>query len=244
MSLRIRSLVFILAIIVAAVFGGRILASSAPAQATDQTAHMADHFSKVGAVQLAVIRGVLEEVREPAKWMVDHQTAEGLPERAARFIPELKKAAQLAADATDLVPAGQATGEMAAVCGRCHAVTAVRPKLDAPPGASVAGTEGHMMEHQHAVTLMYQGLIVPSTDAWVKGADRLRKAALKADKLPSDPALTKEIVALEDKVHDLASQAATTTNHAARSKLYGEVIASCGQCHALHGRVWGPGVPK
>jgi len=244
MSLRIRSSVFILAIILAASFGGRILLSSAPAQAAGQDAHMADHFSKVDAVQLAVIRGVLDEVREPAKWMVDHQSAEGMPERASRFIPELKKAAQQAVDATELVAAGQATGEMAAVCGRCHAVTAARPKLDAPPAASGTGTEAHMLEHQRAVTLMYQGLVVPSTDAWLQGSGRLKAAALKADKLPSDPGLTKEIVALEDRVHELADRAATTTNHNARSKLYGEVIASCGQCHALHGRVWGPGLPK
>jgi hypothetical protein len=29
-----------------------------------------------------------------------------------------------------------------------------------------------------------------------------------------------------------------------RAAIYGEVISGRGTCHGLHGRVWGPGVPK
>ena len=45
-------------------------------------------------------------------------------------------------------------------------------------------------------------------------------------------------------MHALADRAAAATDAQARVEIYGKLAADCASCHALHGRVWGPGVPK
>ena len=69
-------------------------------------------------------------------------------------------------------------------------------------------------------------------------------APLRASDLPRDPRLTREIAAAEDRVHVLAEQAATATEETARINVYSQILSTCAQCHGLHGRIWGPGLPK
>jgi mono/diheme cytochrome c family protein len=51
-------------------------------------------------------------------------------------------------------------------------------------------------------------------------------------------------MASEARVHELADRAAKASDRGARVAIYGEVIGSCASCHGLHGKVWGPGLPK
>jgi cytochrome c553 len=95
-----------------------------------------------------------------------------------------------------------------------------------------------------AVDLMYQGLVGPSDEAWKKGARQLGQSPLTLKDLPKDPKLTKEIAALVGVIHTLADKADAAVAPNARATLYGDVIATCAECHGLHGKVWGPGLPK
>jgi cytochrome c553 len=214
--------------------------------AGEQTpAGMKEHFDRVVAIQQAVIRGDLEDVREPAKWIADNQSNEGLPSPAHALITNMRNVARRAADATTLQAAGAEAGALVATCGNCHAALATRPKLPPVPDPPVkTGTVGHMLEHQHAVDLMYQGIVAPSDDLWNKGAAELKGAPLSRKDLPHDPALTNEILASEVKTHQLADKALVTKDANGRAALYGDIISGCGGCHGLHGRIWGPGVPK
>ena len=54
----------------------------------------------------------------------------------------------------------------------------------------------------------------------------------------------KDALASEKKVHAAADAAAKATDRAAKVTAYGDIVGSCATCHGLHGRVWGPGVPK
>ena len=101
-----------------------------------------------------------------------------------------------------------------------------------------------MLAHQRAVDLLEAGLIAPSDSRWNEGAGALKHAPLTRNQMPHDPALTNEIVAVEAQVHRLAEDAAKAKDAAGRGAIFGQLIGGCGQCHALHGRVWGPGVPK
>ncbi len=89
-----------------------------------------------------------------------------------------------------------------------------------------------------------KGLIGPSAQAWADGAKALKAAPLAGAKLPKDPLLTKERLAAEAAVHALADQAAAATDFPMKTEVYGKLAANCASCHALHGRVWGPGLPK
>ena len=181
----------------------------------------------------------------PAKWIADHQETEGLPAGTETFVANMKKQAAAVAEAKDLKNAGVATAMTLSYCGSCHAAAKVTPQMMMPVALPVTdGVKAHMMEHQLATDLMYQGLTMPSEERWQKGLDAMQVSPLAEKDMPKDAKLTKEILALEKKVHELAAQAKKTTDLGTKVALYGEYLSGCAGCHSLHGKVWGPGLPK
>ncbi len=208
---------------------------------------MDKHFVEVGLIEQAVIRGDLEAVRPPAQWIVDHQESAGLAAGQAPVsqIGLMRSAAKSAAETTDLKVAASATGAMLTACGTCHAELGIKPKMMAPAEpASAPGAAPHMLEHQWAVDMMQRGLVGPSDELWKTGAERLKRAPLASKEFPKDPKLTAEVLALERQVQVLAQKAADTPDPGGRASAYGAILETCGGCHGLHGKVWGPGLPK
>ena len=217
-------------------------AEQAPATAPASTlaSHMTDHFTRVHVVEEAVIRGDLEAAAAPARWLENHTTAEGLPAGTEPFVAEMRNAASGVASTDNIGNAAVATATMVAACGRCHAEAGVVPKLpDVSPPAPAAGVTGHMREHQYAVDLMAEGLMVPSDARWTQGAEALKAAPLAGADLAEVP---KDVAVMEARVHELADRAIKATDSGARIAIYGEIIGDCASCHGSHGKVWGPGV--
>ena len=215
-----------------------------PKPITELTKEMHAQLGKVTIVQHAVIRGDLETAVVPAKWMADHQEVAGFPANTASYVADMKKFAANVAGAKDIRGAATAMTMMVSYCGACHVAAQVKPafpELRKPTWRK--GTAAHMLEHQWAVDLMYQGLAGPSDDLWKKGLEALKAAPLSAADLPKDANLTAEIVASERKVHEQAAKTLKTTDAGSRVALYSEVLGECATCHSLHGRVWGPGLP-
>ena len=209
------------------------------------SADMDDHFAKVTEAQNALLRGDLEAAKEPAKWIAEHQEVAGLPTSAGPAIEQMKKGARKVVDATDIAAAAQGSAAMAVACGQCHAASGAIAKFpQAAPEVAKSEAGTHMIEHERALDLLYKGLIGPSDRAWADGAKALKAAPLAGAKLPKDPQLTKERLAAEAAVHSLADQATAATDFPTKAEIYGKLAAECASCHALHGRVWGPGLPK
>ncbi|HET9265040.1 MAG TPA: hypothetical protein VFO14_18460 [Vicinamibacterales bacterium] len=208
----------------------------------DVRAHMADHFGKVREVEEAIIRGDVEAARTPARWIADHQETAGLPPHTERYTTEMKAAAASVANSEDIGDAAVAAATMVGTCGSCHAAAKVRPKLP-PVSEDATGTERarHMLEHQHAIDRMYRGLIDPTGEQWRTGALALKAAPLR-DRALAD--VSKEVVAAEARVHELADRALGAAEKSARVQIYGSIIGACASCHGLHGRIWGPGLAK
>ena len=220
-------------------------ASQASQQPSPTAAHMEDHFGKVEQVQEAVIRGDLESAKQPAQWIAEHQSMQGLPAKTETQVAAMKLAAQRVIEAKDIRMATNAVATMASTCGTCHRSSGVTPKMPAPAMPPETGDlAGHMLAHQHAVDYMYQGLVTPSEDLWRKGAELLKVAPMAKDKFPEDPKLTEDIKAYEAKIHSFAEMARKASDPKTRVNLYGELLAGCAECHSLHGRAWGPGLPK
>jgi cytochrome c553 len=205
---------------------------------------MHDHEGRVMVMQEAVIRGDLEAVVEPATWIANHEEAPW-PVGTETYAPDIRRTAGMAAGAKDLAAAATATSQLVAACGVCHKTVKTPitwPALTKPAeGTAIAA---HMLEHQWAIDLMYQGLAQPSDEAWKNGVEALKTSPLAAKALPKDEKLTKEIVAYEKKVHELAGKALAAPDLGSKVAVYGEAIGSCAGCHGLHGKVWGPGLPK
>jgi mono/diheme cytochrome c family protein len=219
--------------------------AAAPPPPPNVSAHMDEHFAKAAEAHNALLRGDLEAAKEPATWIAEHQEVAGLPASAAPAIDQMKKGARQMAEAADVAAAAQGAAAIAVACGQCHAATGAMPKFrQVAPVAGKSEAGAHMVEHQQALDLLYQGLIGPSARAWADGANALKGTPLGAAKLPKDPLLTKDRIAAEAVVHALADQAAAATDVPTKTDVYGKLAANCASCHALHGRVWGPGLPK
>lgn len=220
-------------------------AEPAPPTASEASRHMHEHLTRVIEIQHAVIRGDLEAATAPAAWLADHQPPAGLPATVVEELENLKKTSAMLVDASNIKDAGSATAQLVAACGTCHTKTNVTVKLDdIPRPPAGAGVPAHMLEHQWAMDLMRQGLIGPSEMKWRQGAEALKVAPMAAEELPKDEKLTDEIKAFENKIHQWADTAVNTGDVGSRVAIYGEVTAGCASCHGLHGKTWGPGLPK
>ncbi len=241
--MRVSSTSTLLSSMVLIVSGGAVWLGAQARPSNPVTAeHMREHFAHVRDVEAAVIRGDLESVKAPAEWLASHDPSKELDKASASQVATMREAARRAADAKDLPSAATATAEMLAACGDCHRAAGARPAPALPNPGNVGGTVGHMLEHEYAVDLLADGLIIPSAETWAKGAEALKGAALRAGQLPRDQKLTREIAAAEEHVHALADQAAKASEEQARVNTYAQIISTCAKCHGLHGRVWGPGV--
>lgn len=225
---------------------GQPAAGQAPPSA-EVIKHMHDHLAQVQQIQHAVIRGDLEGASNAARTFADHQELTGLPEKVRGTIEDMRKAAQEVSGATTLEVASSATGRMVAQCGSCHSAMGAKPALPAPAAAQgqpANAIETKMLDHQHAVDMLYAGLVAPSDEMWRKGAEALKASPLKADAFPADAQLSKEALDAQLQTHEVAEKAASASTATARAGIYGSLIGGCASCHALSGRVLGQGVPK
>ena len=208
--------------------------------------HMHDHLAQVDDVQQAVVRGDLEAARTAAKHFADHQVLEGMPSTVKPAVADMLQAAQVVSTAENMATAGEGTAAMVSACGSCHRSMAAAPNFPAPPAPPAPGspTAARMLEHQHAVDMLYHGLIAPSDDLWARGAKALKASPLKADAFPLDANLAREALDAQAKAHEAAEKAIDAKTPWQRADVYGELIGECASCHALSGRVLGPGLPK
>ena len=218
-------------------------AAAASAQpSADTAARMAGHFGKVRELEEAVIRGDLESAKTAARWIAEHQEASGLPAGTESYVTTTRNAARAVAASESLGNAGLAAAFAVDACGECHAAAKVAPKMpevSAPAASTTAAS--HMLAHQYAVDLMYRGMVAPSEALWKQGAEALKGSPLSDKDLTKVP---KGIAASEARVHEIAGRAAQAADAGARIAIYGELIGGCASCHAGHGRVLGPGLPK
>lgn len=79
---------------------------------------------------------------------------------------------------------------------------------------------------------MWDGLVMPSDDAWRSGTVTITRAPLVAPEQaqkPVPPALHERI----EVTRELGKQARLATTYQERGRVFGELIAGCAQCHYL-----------
>lgn len=152
----------------------------------------------------------------------------------------MRTAANAAAGATDIAAAAKAAGTLQGACGNCHAGTGHPVKMTA--GAKVEGavsTRTRMREHARSVDALAKGLQGPSDDLWNQGAKSMKNAKVIKVQM-QDAQLTAELNAADEQFKLLAAKAQDAKDPAARATAYGEILGTCGHCHSLQGRVFGP----
>lgn len=220
-------------------------AAAPAAPPVDVKKHMDEHFMKVADVQAALVRGDVAGAKEGAKWIAEHQETAGLPASGQSSLQGMKTAAQAVVDATDIKAAAAGLADMAVACGSCHAASNVKPVFTAAaPPTPKNETDAQMLAHQHAVDLLYEGLVGPSDDAWAEGAKTLKTSLLTSPQMPKSPKPSKDVAKALADAQACADKALAAKDAKARGAVYAELVGNCASCHALYGRVLGEGMPK
>lgn len=205
---------------------------------------MHDHLSTLDTVELSVVRGVLDDAKAASQTLSDQLSMDGLPPDGQKHLSDLKAAAIAGNKATTVEEAAEQTGKMTAACGNCHAALKKPVKEPvAPMPKGQPSLKARMIEHNHAVNELAAGLRGPSEESWKAGVASMKSAKLWKMTL-KDAELSKQVNDAETQFRALATKAGAASTPDARAAVYGEIIASCGHCHSLGGRVFGPGVPK
>jgi hypothetical protein len=187
---------------------------------------MQHHFIQITQIHESVIRGDLPAVKAAAGELAAASIATGSTPETEVYVEAIRTAARTASEAPDLAAAASATVVMLRQCGACHQ-TLVRPAVAPTRRPDVGGLVGHMLEHQRAVDLLLQGLIIPSAYLWSDGAEKLRAEPLPGDELPRDPALTDEITRADVRIHQIAELAVGARDPIARGAAYAELLTTC-----------------
>jgi len=225
-----------------------VLIALAPRQALVQTVseeqlttvavNMHEQLGRISMIKSTIIAGKLEGVRDPAIWLADHETIAGLPADFEPYIATMRTHARHVIEAEDLISAAESVSKMATTCGACHEDNGIDLEFgfDQRPREDVEDVVTHMQRHQWAADQLWDGLIGPSDRAWKRGTGMLIDVPLASDDVTIATEHHAEIGNITRRLHDLGSIGAGTVTPDERSKLYGEIIGLCADCHVLLGR--------
>jgi cytochrome c553 len=179
----------------------------------------------------AVARGDLDEAKAEAKLLAQLRI-EGPPGRAwHQMFDAMKTAAVGLSGANDLNEASRDVGIVAKTCGDCHTMFGRPGVIVGQANAQASGVRAFMQRHQWAAERLWDGLVVPSDDAWRSGAAALSEAPLAPEQLTPGKSPVPKVGEMEQAVHQLGKAAANAERVDARVGLYGQVLATCAECH-------------
>lgn len=177
-----------------------------------------------------VIAGDLEGARAAGRALADAGPDSELPEAWRPAAAAITAKATALGSASTLAEAATAVGEIGATCGECHRATGGGPDLegeDIPPQRWSAGE--NMRLHAWGSQWMWLGLVSGADSAWDRGGISFDEQPLDLrwdEKPPADGRQQ-----LEELVYVLAGRAVDVTELPERGELYGQLVATCAQCH-------------
>lgn len=194
-------------------------------------ARMREHDVHGAALRDAIARADLAAARREAKFLADLRLGGGIEPTWRRKLDAMNAAAAQVADARDLAGASRDLGAVAQTCGDCHATLGGPSVVVGEPPAEGSGVAFRMKRHQWAATRLWDGLVVPSDDAWKAGAHVLADAPLEPEVMTPGRSPVPAIGSLVVSVRELARKASAAETAVDRSAVYGELMATCAGCH-------------
>jgi hypothetical protein len=192
---------------------------------------MHERFAWVSAIQEVTIRGDVAQARALAKDFAEQLGAAGEPTPGPwrPHVDALRGELEALTHAEDLRDAGAAVARLGLVCGRCHGETQASPDLPEMPEPRQGGSvQDAMRGHQWAVDRMWEGIIGPSDERWIRGSTMFIA-------IPGCTATTEagdaEGQALCKHAQSLARRGHVTRSAEGRAALYGRLLATCAGCH-------------
>lgn len=184
----------------------------------------------------AVIDGDLAKVKVHAAVLLELGSETSLPDAWRPYVARVNETSQKLAAAPDLAGAALGVANVASACAECHDALDGGPKLDhrdaVPPQTWSEGQ--NMPLHKWSADWLWLGLLSNDDPSWNRGAGELDKMPLVPKFEQAPPNGMRE---LEQGVYVIAGRARTVDDPTERAELYGQLLATCSQCHTQHRNV-------
>jgi cytochrome c556 len=189
---------------------------------------MQAHFRDALLIRQAVIAGSPEDAVDPAHVLTHIQDLDQLPDGWRVFVERMQAVAGRIQDSTTSSLAAAATADLGLSCGTCHQRHGgPKASVEAAP-ASGPDIKSRMARHVWATERLWEGLIVPSKDAWTAGAQALEVAPFPGEVLNQGGVYARSAA---DDFTKLAASAPSKKTPEQRAALYAELLVTCGTCH-------------
>lgn len=199
-----------------------------PPPGASHTRLMHAHFTNALLIRKAVIAGTPERAGEPAEALAKAENPKDLPAAWRESLERMQQIAGHINDSTNAAQAAAATADLGVACGGCHQSLGGPKASSEPPPPEGTSLSQRMQRHTWATERLWEGLTVPSSDAWNAGAK-----ALSGNPFP-DEVLKRGGVHARSAAGDLAKlvvKAPGKKTPAERAALYAELLVTCGGCH-------------
>ncbi|HKU39243.1 MAG TPA: hypothetical protein VJR89_13875, partial [Polyangiales bacterium] len=209
---------------------------SAKAEEPDLAAHMQASFWMAVRARDALIAGDLAAAQRAGDALAAQDYMHLVPADWKHWVVSMQHYARELSMAPNPAAAGQELGRLALVCGDCHDLhqrgpERVRPEPE-PWRDPPEELEARMLRHQIGAEQLWEGLVLPSETSFRSGITTLTRAPLRAPERRGEP-IDEAMNARIEKVRALAKAARAATTYEARGQVYGELIATCADCHAF-----------
>lgn len=197
---------------------------------------MATHHAWTTNARDALTGGDLEFFKQEVRVMIAGVDAASSSTAAGERYAKMREVLERAVVSPDIPQAAAAVGELAVICGNCHAEG--RGPTFTAQGSEEAGdaTKDHMQRHQWALDQLWDGIAGPFEPSWQQGEMALRELPLHSERWGNlEIAQRQQIDRWAHRVHKLGRRAMNAKTPQQRAGVLAEMIESCGGCHSLLG---------
>lgn len=189
---------------------------------------MRAHFKDALLIRQAVIAGTPERAANPATVLALIESLDDLPPGWRDFVERMQQTARRITNSTGSAQAAAAAADLGVACGQCHEQQGGPAVSSEPPPALGTSIEQRMTRHVWATDRLWEGLVVPSSEAWNAGAKALVDAPFPPEVLQQGGVHARSAASDFKK---LVAQAPIKKTVEERAALYAELLVTCGSCH-------------
>jgi cytochrome c553 len=189
---------------------------------------MRAHFKDALLIRQAVIAGTPDEAVMPARVLASIENLDDVPPDWRAFVERMQQTARGLAPGSSTAQAAVVAANLGVTCGDCHRQQGGPAVSNALPPAEGATLERRMNRHVWAMDRLWEGLVVPSGEAWSAGSKALVDSPLPDEaSLLGNPQTGEAASAFKS----LAAQASSKRTAEERAALYAGLLTTCGTCH-------------
>ncbi len=189
-------------------------------------AAMERHFEEAEEMRSAALKGEVDTVREVATQFAARMSESTYPEPWGPSVERLENVLHAASEVDDQSKSAGLIAEVGGSCGGCHADNDVPVKLKWP----IEPDPEHRMDtFAYSTELLWLGLIVPSGEAWERGAEAYH-AALSCEDFES-VSLGPFHASLCSSVKATGASVLQAKDALARQRAFADVVSTCAGCH-------------